>query len=424
MALFAIRDYRRLFGAQVIALFGTGLATVALGLLAYDLAGSNAAAVLATALTIKMVLYVVIAPVAAAYVDRLPRRAFLVTLDVIRMAVVVALPFVTQVWQVYVLVALLQAASAAFTPTFQAVIPDVVTDEADFTRALSASQVAYTMESLLSPVLAAVALTFMSFDTLFVGTAVGFGVSALLVRAARVPNARPTASSGALEKIVAGVRTFARTRELRGVTALNLVVASAGSIVVVNTVNLVRDELGGAQADVAWMLAASGLGTLTVALALPKILDRLDSERPVMMTGAAVLVVATTIAAVVAATGTASTPLIAVLWAAIGAGMAAIVTPTGRVIRRVVDADAIPTGFAAQFSLSHAAWLLAYPIAGWLGVSAGLETAWPILAALAAVGAVVAVIVWPTGRPSPVRAPTQMVDSALVGAACSCCRVA
>ena len=36
MRLFAIRDFRHLFGAQIIALFGTGLATVALGLLAYD----------------------------------------------------------------------------------------------------------------------------------------------------------------------------------------------------------------------------------------------------------------------------------------------------------------------------------------------------------------------------------------------------
>lgn len=32
--------FRKLFAAQVIALLGTGLATVALALLAYDLAGS------------------------------------------------------------------------------------------------------------------------------------------------------------------------------------------------------------------------------------------------------------------------------------------------------------------------------------------------------------------------------------------------
>ena len=59
------RTYRHLFFAQVIALLGTGLATVALGLLAFDLAGANAGAVLGTALAIKMVAYIAVAPVAA-----------------------------------------------------------------------------------------------------------------------------------------------------------------------------------------------------------------------------------------------------------------------------------------------------------------------------------------------------------------------
>ena len=71
MGPFAQRDFRLLFSAQIVALLGTGLTTVALGLLAYEIAGSAAAVVLGTALTIKMVLYVVIAPLAAAYVDRL-----------------------------------------------------------------------------------------------------------------------------------------------------------------------------------------------------------------------------------------------------------------------------------------------------------------------------------------------------------------
>lgn len=44
------RTYRHLFFAQVIALVGTGLATVALGLLAYEIAGADAGAVLGTAL--------------------------------------------------------------------------------------------------------------------------------------------------------------------------------------------------------------------------------------------------------------------------------------------------------------------------------------------------------------------------------------
>ncbi|MBO8043670.1 MFS transporter, partial [Pseudomonas aeruginosa] len=53
--------FRNLFAAQVIALIGTGLATVALSLLAYDLAGAEAGAVLGTALAIKMIVYVLLA---------------------------------------------------------------------------------------------------------------------------------------------------------------------------------------------------------------------------------------------------------------------------------------------------------------------------------------------------------------------------
>lgn len=425
LRLFLIRDYRLLFSAQIIALFGTGLATVALGLLAYELAGPSAGAVLATALTIKMSLYVVIAPLAAAYVDRLPRRAFLVALDAIRAAVVIALPFVSEIWHIYVLVGVLQAASAAFTPTFQAVIPDIVTDEADFTRALSASQVAYTMESLLSPVLAAVALSFMTFNLLFVATSVGFAVSALLVLATRIPNARRSTHRKAWDRIASGVQIFVTTPRLRGIMALNLVVAAAGSIVVVNTVNYVRDELGGTQSDVAWMLAASGTGTLVTALLLPRVLDR-TAERTVMTAGSVVLVVSAGAAAALAVAGVFTWMLTAAVWALVGAGMAMIVTPTGKVLRRSVEPAGIPEVFAAQFSLSHLAWLVTYPIAGWVGSSAGFAVTWSILAALAAVGAVAGFALWPreTVAELPVQATyeTTRGECTLAATQCACAR--
>jgi len=434
MGLFAIRDYRRLFSAQVIALFGTGLATVALGLLAYDLAGQNAGAVLGTALTIKMVMYVLIAPLAAAYADRLPRRMFLVLLDVARALVVLALPFVTEVWHIYLLIGILQASSAAFTPTFQATIPDIVTKESDYTRALSASQVAYTMETLLSPVLAAIALTFMTFNWLFIATSVGFVISAMLVLATRIPNARPSDHAGPWARVSSGIHTFTSTTSLRGVIALNLVVASAGSIVVVNTVNHVRDTLAGTQSDVAWALAASGGGTLLVALALPWIMDRV-ADRRVMMTGTIVLLVG--VLAAVAMTGTAVVSWVATIaiWIIIGAGMALIVTPTGRVIRSAVRPSELPAAFAAQFSLSHMAWLLTYPIAGWVGTAAGFTWAWSLLAALAITGAVGAVLLWPAttqqapapppppgGIDRPLKKEAVAQEATLTATQCSCAR--
>ena len=174
------RTYRHLFLAQVVALLGTGLATMALGLLAYDLAGDRAAMVLGTVFTIKMVAYVGIAPIAGAFADRLPRRAMLVSLDLLRAAVALALPFVTEVWQVYLLIFLLQSASAAFTPTFQATIPDVLPEEDRYTRALSLSRLAYDLENIISPALAAVLLAVMSYNALFLGTVAGFVASALL----------------------------------------------------------------------------------------------------------------------------------------------------------------------------------------------------------------------------------------------------
>lgn len=192
------RTYRHLFTAQVIALVGTGLMTVALGLLAYELAGADAGAVLGTALAIKMLAYAGVAPVAQAFADRLPRRSLLVALDLVRAAVALCLPFVTEVWQIYLLIFVLQAASAGFTPTFQATIPDILPDEEDYTKALSLSRLAYDLESLISPMLAAALLTVISFHNLFAGTVLGFLVSAALVVSVRLPTSVPAraAASG------------------------------------------------------------------------------------------------------------------------------------------------------------------------------------------------------------------------------------
>ena len=75
MSVLANTTYRRLFAAQILSLIGTGLTTVALGLLAYEIAGANAGQVLGIALAIKMIAYVGISPFAGALAGFLPRRA-------------------------------------------------------------------------------------------------------------------------------------------------------------------------------------------------------------------------------------------------------------------------------------------------------------------------------------------------------------
>ena len=215
------RTYRHLFTAQVVALTGTGLATVALSLLAYSIAGSNASAVLGTALAIKMIAYVTVAPVAGALAGRVPPRTLMVGMDLTRAAVALALPFVDQVWQIYVLIFLLQAASAAFTPTFQATIPDVLPAERDYTQALSMSRMAYDFESLFSPALAALLLSVVSYNWLFAGTTAGFLASAALVVSAVLPEPKPVERGGGLyRKAAFGTRLFRATPRLRALLAM------------------------------------------------------------------------------------------------------------------------------------------------------------------------------------------------------------
>ncbi|MFF7178714.1 MFS transporter [Streptomyces sp. NPDC008121] len=414
LAVLRHRTYRHLLAAQVVALAGTGLATVALSLLAYDLAGTDASAVLGTALALKMTAYIGIAPVIGTLADRVPRRALLVASDLIRAAAALALPFVTQVWQIYALILLLQAASAAFTPTFQATIPDVLPDERDYTRALSLSRLAYDLENLCSPALAAGLLTFLSSERLFAGTALGFLASAALVLSVVLPRPRPVERVGGLwAKASFGTRLVLATPRLRALLALDLAVAAGGAMVLVNTVVLVRDTLGRSAGDVSLALGAYGAGSMLVALLLPRVLDRIR-ERAVMLPAAFALTAVLALLALAPALGPPSGPSAArpgpatadwawpallAAWLLLGAAGSAVLTPAGRIVRRSARAADLPAVFAARFSLSHGCWLLAYPLAGWTAARAGLTASAAVLTGVALLAALTAVRLWPRTGP-------------------------
>ena len=393
LAILENRTYRHLFLAQVIALVGTGLATVALGLLAFELAGAEAGAVLGTALAIKMIAYVGVAPVASAFAERVPRRAMLVALDLVRAAVAVFLPFVTEIWQVYVLIFVLQSASAAFTPTFQATIPDILPDEKEYTRALSLSRLAYDLESVVSPMLAAALLAFISFHSLFAGTVIGFLVSAALVISVVLPSPKPSKPRGIYDRTTRGIRIYLATPRLRGLLAINLAVASAGALVIVNTVVYVQAVYGLDNQAMALALAAFGGGSMVAALALPKLLDSIP-DRTAMLGGASLLAVGTLAAAALPGYG-----WLLPLWFLLGVGYSTAQTPSGRLLRRSANPEDRPALFAAQFALSHACWLITYPLAGWLGAAVGLPITFATLGLLAAAAVSAAAVLWPAADP-------------------------
>jgi MFS family permease len=382
--------FRRLFSAQVIALVGTGLTTVALTLLAYDLAQANAGIVLGTALAFKMVAYVVFAPIVGGLAHRLPRKALLISFDVVRAGIVLVMPFVTAVWQIYALIFLLNLFSAGFKPVFAATIPDILPDERDYTKALSYSRLAYDLENLLSPTLAGVALLFFSYTGLFVANSAAFLISAVLILVTVLPATKPQGRLGGLwGEISFGIIAYMKTPRLRALLTLYLAVACASAMVIVNTVVYVKENLGAADTQVAAAFAAAGFGSMLAALSVPKILASI-SDRLVMLVGAVIMG-----AGVLGISTSPDVTTMLPIWLCIGLGWSLVQTPAGRLVNRSAAAGDRTAYFSAQFALSHAAWLIAYPIAGYLGARYGIASTALIMGSAVLVFAGIAALVWP-----------------------------
>ena len=63
-------------------------------------------------------------------------------------------------------------------------------------------------------------------------------------------------------------------------------------------------------------------------------------------------------------------------------GWVVLCSSAGRLLRRSAREGDRPALYAAQFALSHACWLIAYPLAGWTGGTFGLTAAFAVLAVL------------------------------------------
>jgi hypothetical protein len=392
--------FRRLLASHIVALLGTGLATIALGLVAFDLAGSASGSVLGTILAIKMLCFMFVAPVAAALLVKVPTRYVLVGSDLVRAAVAVLLPFVDSIWHIYGLIILLYIASAVFTPTFQATIPRVVTDQREYGYALALSRLAYDLEALLSPTLTAVLLILIPAHQLFFGTALGFIGSAVLIASLVLPRALAAEVSDLpfRTRLTLGSKLLFSTAALRGVFALQLTIAGAGSFAMVQTVAVVRGPLGADEAAVALILGSMGAGSICGALSSPRLVAALGTRN--VLLGAAVLLSVPPFGVPLVLSvreAPAAMVFLGILWFVLGVGYSGVLTPIGQVIRATVAEPHLPAVFAAQFSLAHGWWLICYPVAGWLGALVSLEAAAVVMGCISVLATISAAILWRRG---------------------------
>ena len=147
--------FAKLYLAQTISLVGDAFTWVGLALLAYQLDKDRSAVILATALTLRVTAFIIFSPFAGVLADKVERKKILYITHFIRMAIICCLPFITSEWHIYLLVFLLNIFNAFFTPTYRAVIPQIIEGEY-YREAVGLSTATYQLLGILGPALAGI----------------------------------------------------------------------------------------------------------------------------------------------------------------------------------------------------------------------------------------------------------------------------
>jgi NRE family putative nickel resistance protein-like MFS transporter len=374
--------FQRLFWAHVVSLVGSGLSSVALGLLAHQLVGASASAVLGITLAIRIIVIVLCAPWAGLVADRFGARTTMIVSDLFRAGIVVGFFFVGDVWHIYALAVLLNLGAAIFTPVYKAVIPGITKGE-QYPRALALGSVAYDTANILGPSLAGLTIAFFGFRGNFVADSATFLLSAALIFG--LPRLA-TSNAGSKPKISIGhgIAAMFQRWQLRETLYLALQTSVAGGFVLVATVDFIKGQLALPDTSYAWAMAAYGIGSVIGATTYGKM------PQPVRN-----LLVNAAAPAMIAALAGAGffqrfEPLL-VEWAFAGAGQSILGIRGNEILAANSEPDERPHIYAAHFSLSHVGWGLTYPLAGFLVSGIGFSWSAYLFAALLTV---VALPVW------------------------------
>jgi MFS family permease len=274
------RPFRLLFLGQSVSQLGDGMIGVALAFAVLELTGSATdLGIVLAARTVPLVLFLLVGGV---WADRLPRRALMVTTDLVRLAahgLMAALLIAghAEVWSLAILAGTAGAASAFFQPAIAGIMPAVISVER-LQQANALRGISEAVGRIAGPALAGVLVVAVGPGWALAVDAATFGVSAVFLAMIAMPPHLPVERQPFLADLREGWDDF-RSRTWLWTTVLS---ASIGNMLFAAYFvlgPLVADrELGGAGA---WALIASGFGAGLVVGGL--VLLRIDPARPMLV---------------------------------------------------------------------------------------------------------------------------------------------
>ena len=281
-AVLARPAYRRLFAAQTISRWGDTFNTVALVVLVFRLTGSGLGVTGAVMAEIAPVL--LLAPVAGAVIDRLPRVRVMVAADLWRMALAALLPLVDQhLVAVYAVAFGLAAGGVFFNPAVSSVLPSIV-DEDELVAANSGLWSAAVISQVALAPVAGALVAAVGVAPAFLVNAASFAVSGLVLVGLRLPGWPAVTVAGSwLARVGEGARLLVRDRLLRLLALVQLLAALSAGATSALLVVLAGRQLRVGPGGFGLLLAAIGVGAALGPLLLARLVS--NPRRPALVFG-------------------------------------------------------------------------------------------------------------------------------------------
>lgn len=361
------KTFAKLFMSQTASLTGDAFTWLGLALLSYELNPARSAAILASALTLRVTAYIIFSPFAGVVSERYKRKSILWMTQGFRAIVLCFIPFVTAEWQLYVLIFLLNVAAAFFTPTYRAIIPQIVPGN-EYREANGFSMAVFQLLSVFGPALAGLFAMWLGTKQLFLvsGFMLTLGIAMILSIPANELQRGLVPAKGSFRKgwesVIKGIRSLFGNRILRFSLSIEFVSAMAGALVLVNTVALVKNSMRLDDAHYGLIMALFGVGGAITAFLLGR-LDQTKTRAKSLMGGAFLIGIAVCFANFVSFNG------LLFLWILAGMGQTLADLPSETLIGENIPGEDQAKVYGSHFAFSHLWWFIAYPFAGFLGTA-------------------------------------------------------
>ncbi len=261
------RNFRLFFAGQGVSQIGTWLQLIATSWLVYRLSGS--AFLLGLAAFAMQIPFLVLAPLAGVFVDRLDRRRVLLVTNSVAAAQATAMFSlvalgVVQPWHLVAGNLVLGIVNACDSPARQALLIQLVGGRADLASAIALNSIMMNMARFVGPMLGGALIATLGESWGFAANAASY--FAMLLALSRIPSVASVfvpAEQGLLRQLAAGVRyAFGFLPARSALLLLAATSVTAGSYAA-QMPWFAREAFDGDSRTLGWLISSAGLGAVT-----------------------------------------------------------------------------------------------------------------------------------------------------------------